>query len=298
MYQQFQSNVPLPVPAETEFYSNNSYNESPTSLPASNSPLPHNFLQSSWNDSSYQQISTPYPYPYPYSYSPISNHQQVYSTTPYSNNSNVDFSYNTQYDTSFYNNSQHYPSYNQYSDESVSNSSNSNSTSLPSSNSTSYSSLLNNFDCSLFDANTSLNQNNYATPAPPQVQIAVNEQPKQQRMPKNASVSRTFQLPDLAVDIMNEWFDDHLNNPYPQLVEKENMAKRGGITVKQVTAWFSNRRNRSQNTKPKRMRRVLEKQMSEICQELVNNPNKDHVIEKFRNTLASHEIGLNFHQNY
>ena len=50
------------------------------------------------------------------------------------------------------------------------------------------------------------------------------------------SSSRRHQhLSDDAVEIMNNWFQEHINNPYPQLVEKENLARLGGITVKQVT---------------------------------------------------------------
>ncbi len=98
--------------------------------------------------------------------------------------------------------------------------------------------------------------------------------------------SRKHQLPDIAVDILNEWYEDHLHNPYPQLEEKEMLAKRGGITVKQVTAWFSNRRNRSQNTKPKRMKRVLEKEMSSLF-ELIETSDKKEIIAKFKHTLAS-----------
>lgn len=98
--------------------------------------------------------------------------------------------------------------------------------------------------------------------------------------------SRKHQLPDKAVDILNEWYEDHLRNPYPQLEEKEMLAKRGGITVKQVTAWFSNRRNRSQNTKPKRMKRVLEKEMSNLF-EMIETADKKELIEKFKHTLAS-----------
>ena len=111
--------------------------------------------------------------------------------------------------------------------------------------------------------------------------------------------SRKHQLPDQAVDVMNEWFDDHVNNPYPTIEEKERMAQRGGISVKQVNAWFSNRRNRSQNTKPKRMKRVLESQITNIFNELVDqttashNPvNTQQLIERFRSTLVKHEMGL------
>ena len=101
------------------------------------------------------------------------------------------------------------------------------------------------------------------------------------------------QLPDRSVDIMSEWFLEHINNPYPTMSEKEKLAQMGGITIKQVNAWFSNRRNRSQNTKPKRMKRVLEKEMSTIYNELVLNPNKQQVIEKFRVALANHEFNQN-----
>ena len=107
--------------------------------------------------------------------------------------------------------------------------------------------------------------------------------------PKNkAKVSRKHQLPDEAVDILNEWFDNHLNTPYPQIEEKERLAKAGNITVKQVNAWFSNRRNRSQNTKPKRIKRDLENKISDIFQEFITqDSSKTEIIEKFRQTLAN-----------
>lgn len=99
---------------------------------------------------------------------------------------------------------------------------------------------------------------------------------------KRSKIQRKQLLPDSAVDIMNEWFDDHFNNPYPTLEEKERMAKQGGITVKQVTAWFSNRRNRSQNTKPKRIRRAIEQEMNTMIDQLTYNPNKIEIIEKLK----------------
>ena len=103
---------------------------------------------------------------------------------------------------------------------------------------------------------------------------------------KELKKSRKHQLSEQAVDIMNEWFEDHLNNPYPQPEEKERLAKLGNITVKQVTAWFSNRRNRSQNTKPKRMKRVLENEMNSILSEIVQNqPEQQMIIEKLKSTF-------------
>ena len=109
---------------------------------------------------------------------------------------------------------------------------------------------------------------------------------KMNKRKKEDKSSRKNQLPDRAVEIMNDWFEDHLSNPYPHMVEKENLAKLGGISVKQVNAWFSNRRNRSQNTKPKRIKRELETELNNIVDELINNPNKEQVINKIKNTLS------------
>ena len=109
------------------------------------------------------------------------------------------------------------------------------------------------------------------------------------------NVSRKHMLPDEAVDILNEWFDEHITNPYPQMEEKERLAKRGNITLKQVNAWFSNRRNRSQNTKPKRIQRDMENKMSGLIQEIQassvngNGTYNAHLLESFRKVLADRD---------
>ena len=113
--------------------------------------------------------------------------------------------------------------------------------------------------------------------------VSIEKMNKRKREDKS---SRKNQLPDRAVEIMNDWFEDHLSNPYPHMVEKENLASMGGISVKQVNAWFSNRRNRSQNTKPKRIKRELETELNNIVDELINNPDKEQVIKKIKNTLS------------
>jgi len=100
--------------------------------------------------------------------------------------------------------------------------------------------------------------------------------------------SRKQLLSDEAVEIMNNWFEDHVNNPYPQPEEKERMALAGNITVKQVTAWFSNRRNRTQNTKPKRMRRVFDQQINSVFARIVEDkPDKQKMIDEFKCTINS-----------
>ena len=121
-----------------------------------------------------------------------------------------------------------------------------------------------------------------------QVQSSPIESDYQNNKVKKTRINRKQLLSEEAVDLLNEWFEDHLNNPYPQPEEKERLARQGGITVKQVTAWFSNRRNRTQNTKPKRMKRVMEKEMKNIFDRIVSEqPDKHQMIEQFKSTLVS-----------
>lgn len=144
----------------------------------------------------------------------------------------------------------------------------------------------NSLSTSLDSTGNSLNSSNYQTLSPNSSKYSeVSFTTIEKKSTK--LVSRKQQLPDNAVDIMNDWFLDHLNNPYPTLEDKERMAKQGRITVKQVTAWFSNRRNRSQNTKPKRIKRAIEQEMNQIISEFSFNPDKTQVIEKFRKTFLS-----------
>lgn len=84
--------------------------------------------------------------------------------------------------------------------------------------------------------------------------------------------SRT--LNSRAVKIMTDWFDNHLDNPYPREEEKEMMAQEGGISLSQVKAWFANRRNRTSNTKPKKQKQQVEKKLLSICTELSGDNSK------------------------
>ncbi|KYO24363.1 pre-B-cell leukemia transcription factor 2 isoform B [Alligator mississippiensis] len=47
-----------------------------------------------------------------------------------------------------------------------------------------------------------------------------------------------------ATEILNEYFYSHLSNPYPSEEAKEELAKKCGITVSQVSNWFGNKRIR------------------------------------------------------
>lgn len=52
-------------------------------------------------------------------------------------------------------------------------------------------------------------------------------------------------LPSGATKAMNAWFQSHRSDPYPSDAEKQSFAGKYGITVDQVTTWFSNKRYRS-----------------------------------------------------
>lgn len=51
-------------------------------------------------------------------------------------------------------------------------------------------------------------------------------------------------LPARAKEIMECWIKKHLDNPYPDGDVKEELARRGNITVTQVNNWFTNARRR------------------------------------------------------
>ncbi|KAK3086503.1 hypothetical protein FSP39_019322 [Pinctada imbricata] len=93
-------------------------------------------------------------------------------------------------------------------------------------------------------------------------------------MPRDSQVTTTTQKPRSrslnakATALMMEWFEKHIENPYPSDAEKEELARAGGISVPQVKAWFANRRNRTSNTKPKRQKLQVEKKLLTICTEL------------------------------
>ncbi|XP_033119121.1 pre-B-cell leukemia transcription factor 1-like [Anneissia japonica] len=47
-----------------------------------------------------------------------------------------------------------------------------------------------------------------------------------------------------ATEILNEYFYSHLSNPYPSEEAKEELARKCGLTVAQISNWFGNKRIR------------------------------------------------------
>jgi hypothetical protein len=58
-------------------------------------------------------------------------------------------------------------------------------------------------------------------------------------------------LPKHAVKVMQSWYDENLENPYPSREVTLSMASEGGVSVEQIRKWFANKRNRSRNNKLK-----------------------------------------------
>ncbi|XP_014664985.1 PREDICTED: pre-B-cell leukemia transcription factor 4-like [Priapulus caudatus] len=75
-------------------------------------------------------------------------------------------------------------------------------------------------------------------------------------------------LSEKAVSVMTEWYEKHMNEPYANKEQMSELASQAGITLKQVKAWLSNKRNRTMNTRPKVMKRKLSEQLTDLCQEL------------------------------
>lgn len=74
---------------------------------------------------------------------------------------------------------------------------------------------------------------------------------------------------------MNAWFIAHEDNPYPNRNDLDYLATNGGIKESQVKAWFSNKRNRTQNTHPKRAKRYLVRHQAASW----NEPQKIHIAD-------------------
>lgn len=90
-----------------------------------------------------------------------------------------------------------------------------------------------------------------------------NEASEIKRSTRPISSRPNKQLPEKAIHLMNAWYLAHEDNPYPNRNDLDYLATNGGIKESQVKAWFSNKRNRTQNTHPKRAKRYAMKHLNE-----------------------------------
>ena len=54
---------------------------------------------------------------------------------------------------------------------------------------------------------------------------------------------------EFNVGPMEEWWNQHFDNPYPSEQEKEELSKKCSLSVKQVSTWFANKRARDYKKK-------------------------------------------------
>lgn len=79
---------------------------------------------------------------------------------------------------------------------------------------------------------------------------------------------------------MSAWYSTHEDNPYPNRNDLDYLATEGGIKESQVKAWFSNKRNRTQNTHPKRAKRLIRNQVQQNFLTLKTEPEKIHIADE------------------
>ncbi|VDL18395.1 unnamed protein product [Hymenolepis diminuta] len=98
--------------------------------------------------------------------------------------------------------------------------------------------------------------------------------PKFQRVGKKVDVKQAKSRGDgskllstRATYVLEGWYEANTEWPYPTKAEKQVMASAGGITIEQVNSWFANRRNRSQNTRPKKNMVKLIQAITLLCEE-------------------------------
>ena len=97
-----------------------------------------------------------------------------------------------------------------------------------------------------------------------------------------------------AIDLMELWYKDNQEHPYPSILDVDKLAQDGHITVAQVKKWMANKRMRSSNTTSKkpgeafvrRQRRVREVScsravVSSSCSDTADQSRVDHYPRHF-----------------
>jgi hypothetical protein len=75
------------------------------------------------------------------------------------------------------------------------------------------------------------------------------EQSRKLKVP-NADKNTHSQMSSIHTkNILNQWFDAHIQHPYPIAEEKVALSMACDISLQQVISWFANKRNRTNNNK-------------------------------------------------
>jgi len=96
----------------------------------------------------------------------------------------------------------------------------------------------------------------------------------------STTIKPNKQLPEKAIRVMTAWYLANEDNPYPNRNDLDYLATNGGIKESQVKAWFSNKRNRTQNTHPKRAKRYLIRNQTQQNPIVFNEPGKIHIADE------------------
>uniref|UniRef100_K1RAG1 Pre-B-cell leukemia transcription factor 4 n=1 Tax=Magallana gigas TaxID=29159 RepID=K1RAG1_MAGGI len=70
----------------------------------------------------------------------------------------------------------------------------------------------------------------------------------QQKTTTKSNLRSRPSLSQKAVQLMEEWYYSHRDNPYPPSHIIQDLARKGGVREEQVKKWFSNKRNRSRRS--------------------------------------------------
>ena len=60
-----------------------------------------------------------------------------------------------------------------------------------------------------------------------------------------------------AIHIMETWYHDNINHPYPNHTIVHHMAQQTGLKAEQIKKWFGNKRNRCKNARPYKKQKKL-----------------------------------------
>ena len=89
---------------------------------------------------------------------------------------------------------------------------------------------------------------------------------------------------------MKTWYDAHIENPYPNDADRKEMAILGNIKENQVKAWFANRRNRTSNTRSKKVRKSSCSKNSKTFQQTetpLHSITNTNTLERFDSMLSA-----------
>ncbi|XP_067662170.1 pre-B-cell leukemia transcription factor 1-like isoform X4 [Haliotis asinina] len=95
-----------------------------------------------------------------------------------------------------------------------------------------------------------------------------------------------------ATEILNEYFYSHLSNPYPSEEAKEELARKCGITVSQVSNWFGNKRIRYKKNIGKAQEEANLYAAKAASAAASNNPSGDSATAQGAAGFATSQSGL------